>query len=416
MKPKLAVVDLLLHYPPKGGACVDVFSVFGILGSDFDIRLFCPRWPSVALARGSFSEPQPLPVEVVEVARASKEEIIGSLLSAVAAWAPDIVFIADGWTLKPYLINAFRGRWPVVVRFYAYEGLCPRNNERWLPEGACPNHALTDPAKCMVCAKGYYDIVREKRGGSDNPLTEEMRIAGIFQGDYARTLKEALTGLRSIVYNKSIAGILQGQGGAIAHVVPGGVDTELFTPGPGRKSKADGDFEILVAGRMGDPAKGASTAIEAGNLLDSYGFKLRMNVSRPETAESAQRPWLCECGWKRHAELIEMMRSSDCAIVPSRWEEAFGMVWAEAMAVGLPVIASAVAGPLEYIIDGENGLLFPPGDAKALASCIAWLAGDQALRVRLIEGGLRTVRERLRWDFAAKATKDTILAALRASS
>lgn len=92
------------------------------------------------------------------------------------------------------------------------------------------------------------------------------------------------------------------------------------------------------------------------------------------------------------------------------------MVWAEAMAVGLPVIASAVAGPLEYIIDGENGLLFPPGDAKALASCIAWLAGDQALRVRLIEGGLRTVRERLRWDFAAKATKDTILAALRASS
>ncbi len=410
MKPKLGVVDLLLHYPPKGGACVDLFSVLKILSCDFEIKLFCPNWTSDASSRGVFEEAPPFPAEVIEMAKPSRESVLKAFSEALDVWGPDVVLVADGWTLKPYLIEALRRRWPLAARLYAYEGLCPRNNERWLPDGRCPNHALLDAERCVACAKSYFGIVREKRRGGDNPLTEEMRIADIFSGDYGATLRAAFNGLQTIVYNRTAAGILERHGNAKAVIAPGGVDTELFHPS--RALKGGSPFEILVAGRMGDYAKGASTAIEAGALLASQGRNFRMTVTRPSTASSLAAPWLNECGWKGRAELSEMMRASDCAVVPSLWEEAFGMVWAEAMASGLPVIASAVPGPLEYLVDGANGLLFEAGDAKALAERIARLMDDASLRHRLADAGLSLANERLTWPSAAAKTKEAILSAL----
>ncbi len=412
MKPKIAVADLLLHYPPKGGACVDLFNVMKILREDFEIKLFCAQWPSETQRRGEFLAEPPIPAELLKVESSSRESVIKAFTKAFEGWGPDAVFVADGWTLKPYLLESFRRRWPCVARIYAYEGLCPRNNERWLPDGKCPNHALLDAERCVACAKGYYDIVREKRNGGDNPLTEEMRVAGIFSGDYGKTLKAAFDGLHCVVYNKSIAKLLEGCGNARPIVAPGGVDAELFSPEGGGKDIGEA-FEILVAGRMGDPAKGAAAAIEAGRIIASQGRKFRMTLTRPKSPESAKTPWLRECGWKTQEELREMMRYSDCAVVPSLWEEAFGMVWAEAMASGLPVAASAVPGPLEYIVDEVNGLLFEPGDAAAIAKAIARLMDSQTLRESLVKEGLRTAREKLNWSVAAARTKEAILKALR---
>ena len=410
MKPKLAVVDLLIHYPPKGGACIDLFSVFKILSSDFDIKLFCAKWHSEAAGRGVFTETPPLPVDAIEIENPSRQNILNAFTKSLEAWVPDAVFVGDGWTLKPYLIEAFRKRWPTLARFYAYEGLCPRNNERWLPDGKCPNHALLDAKRCLECAKGYYEIVREKRHGCDNPLTEEMRIAEIFSGDYEKTLKRALNGLNAIVYNRTIAEIFEELGGAKAVIAPGGVDTDLFAPD--REECGTGRFEILVAGRMGDPAKGASTAIEAGKLLAAQGRNFRMVLTRPKSANHQEPQWLDECGWKGREELRDMMRASDCAVVPSLWDEAFGMVWAEAMASGLAVVASATPGPKEYIVDEVNGLLFEAGDAAALADRISRLMDDCTLRKSLALEGLRTAREKLSWPFAAAKTKEAILETL----
>ncbi len=408
MKPKLAVADLLLHYPPKGGACVDLFSVLTILQRDFEIRIFCPQWSSAASSRGQFAEPPPFPAETVDVGVPTRASVVGSLTEAVAGWRPDAVLVADGWTLKPYLINALKRRWPVVARIYAYEGLCPRNNERWLPDGACPRCVLSDAVQCLDCAKSYFDIVRERRGGGDNPLTEEMAIAEIFSGDYGAAVKEAFSGLRCVVYNKFVARLLEELGGAKAVVAPGGVDAALFHPG---EARAEGVFSILVAGRMADHAKGASTALEAGALLASEGRRFKMSLTR-EPQEKGRFPWLDECGWKSQEDLAGMMREASCAAIPSRWEEAFGMVWAEAMASGLPVVASAVPGPMEYIVDDRNGLLFPPGDAKALAKALARLMDDAATRRRLLAEGLRTAREELGWEKAAAKTREAIVAAI----
>ena len=72
-------------------------------------------------------------------------------------------------------------------------------------------------------------------------------------------------------------------------------------------------------------------------------------------------------------------------VVHASGREPFGMVIAEAMAMGKAVVASAAGGPSELIDDGENGLLFPSGDADALADSMSRLLNDPALAQRLGE-------------------------------
>lgn len=77
-----------------------------------------------------------------------------------------------------------------------------------------------------------------------------------------------------------------------------------------------------------------------------------------------------------------LYRAADFAVVPSHWES-FGLSAAEAMASGLAVVASAVGGLTDYIVDGVNGLLVPAREPDALAGAIQKVAGDKALRARL---------------------------------
>jgi glycosyltransferase involved in cell wall biosynthesis len=74
-------------------------------------------------------------------------------------------------------------------------------------------------------------------------------------------------------------------------------------------------------------------------------------------------------GYRR--DVLSIMNASDLCVVPSCWQEAFGMTVLEAMALGRPVIASNVGGIPELIENSVSGLLFPPGDETALASAMA---------------------------------------------
>jgi glycosyltransferase involved in cell wall biosynthesis len=79
------------------------------------------------------------------------------------------------------------------------------------------------------------------------------------------------------------------------------------------------------------------------------------------------------------AELYEEMRAATATIFPSRWNEPFGRVTVESMALGTPIVGSDVGGIAEVVDDGETGLLFPPGDADALAERLVRVASDTAL-------------------------------------
>jgi glycosyltransferase involved in cell wall biosynthesis len=97
-----------------------------------------------------------------------------------------------------------------------------------------------------------------------------------------------------------------------------------------------------------------------------------------------------------------------CSVQP----EPFGQVIVEAMASGVPVVASAAGGPLEIVTDDVDGLLTSPGDVGELAFALSRLDHDPALRRRLTQGGFRRAAA-FSPDHAADAVLDAYRAALR---
>jgi glycosyltransferase involved in cell wall biosynthesis len=99
------------------------------------------------------------------------------------------------------------------------------------------------------------------------------------------------------------------------------------------------------------------------------------------------------------AERQQLFAGAAVQLMPSRFE-GFGMVAAEAMAAGVPLIAAA-AGSLPEVVDAPNGgVLVPPGDARALADATERLLDDAAAREAL-SASARVSAERFRWEMVA---------------
>jgi glycosyltransferase involved in cell wall biosynthesis len=108
--------------------------------------------------------------------------------------------------------------------------------------------------------------------------------------------------------------------------------------------------------------------------------------------------------------------ASDAVLFPVRWAEPWGLVPLEAMAVGRPVVATGRGGSGEYLRDGDNCLLFAAGDPQALAAALERLAGEDHLRARLREGGLRTAAEHTEDRFNRTVVAAVTSAARRAQA
>jgi len=110
-----------------------------------------------------------------------------------------------------------------------------------------------------------------------------------------------------------------------------------------------------------------------------------------------------------HAALDAYYDAADVFVLPT-WYEGYGMVVAEALARGLPVVSTAT-GAIADLVGSEAGLLVPPGDVPALAAALTSVVQNTALRARLAEGA-RRVRDRLpTWDDAVQRMESTLEAA-----
>jgi glycosyltransferase involved in cell wall biosynthesis len=89
-----------------------------------------------------------------------------------------------------------------------------------------------------------------------------------------------------------------------------------------------------------------------------------------------------------------LLRKFDILLVTSTWAEPFARVVLEGMISGLVVVATPTGGTPEIVLDGENGLLFTPGDPEDLAKKIIRLVDDPALRKKLALSGKQTIMER----------------------
>lgn len=106
-------------------------------------------------------------------------------------------------------------------------------------------------------------------------------------------------------------------------------------------------------------------------------------------------------GWQSHEELVECYKQSNLFLFPSR-HEGMPNVVLEAMASGLPVIASRIAGNEELVMDGETGILFPSEDVGLLHVALKQLLNDSALRQKMGSASRQRVEEHYSWENTAK--------------
>ena len=97
-------------------------------------------------------------------------------------------------------------------------------------------------------------------------------------------------------------------------------------------------------------------------------------------------------------KIATLMSLATAVIVPSRWEEAFGMVALEAALLGRPVVASRVGGLPEVVLDGETGLLVPPNRPDALAAAVATLLDDPQRARALGRSARARALDRFGWE------------------
>ena len=145
--------------------------------------------------------------------------------------------------------------------------------------------------------------------------------------------------------------------------------------------------EVLYAGRL-SAEKGILDLLAAAD----NGMKLTIAGDGPlrERVPGA-------LGFVPHDELGPLYDRAAVVAVPSR-REGFGVACAEAMAHGRPVVAAAVGGLLDLVVDEETGLLVPPGDVGALREALLRLLADEELRARLGANARRRAEETLSWE------------------
>lgn len=165
----------------------------------------------------------------------------------------------------------------------------------------------------------------------------------------------------------------------------------------------DADTLFVFVGRL-EPYKGVELLLESFGYLGHSGVGLLIvgDGSCRSLVEQAAADDDCVhyAGRRDFDGVIEAFAISDVAVVPSTFEP-WGLVVNEALAAGLPVIASNRVGAVDDLVtEGETGMVFPSGDAVALAKAMRRLGEDAALREDLAHSGCKRI---VNWNLAATA-------------
>ena len=238
------------------------------------------------------------------------------------------------------------------------------------------------------------------------------------------------------------------------HLVHHGVDTERFRPAGEARGTAPAPAPAPVAGRVADaPAPGVPgmdaqapaplRLLAAGRLVEKKGYPVLLEAlaavvasGRPVScriigdgplraalAEQARALGIAEVvtfeGARSHAEVADAYRAADafvqCSVVLADGDrDGVPNVVLEAMASGLPVVASDVAGIPEAVVDGETGFLVAPSEPAAVADRIGRLADDRALARRLGDAGRARAVARFDRRAAQRAVARLVAEATRA--
>jgi type III pantothenate kinase len=200
------------------------------------------------------------------------------------------------------------------------------------------------------------------------------------------------------------------------HVIPCGVDLEHFRP-DGPADPRGLAHRLVYAGRLVE-RKGIGNIISALEQVSGCELVIAGGptvADLPTDPEASRLRALAEHhgvaarvqlrGRVDHTDLPALLRSAD-ALVTVPWYEPFGITPLEAMACGVPVVASAVGGMIDTVVDGVTGRHVPPRDPARLAAVLRELLADPAARARQGRAGARRTRQLYDWDRVALGTLD----------
>jgi glycosyltransferase involved in cell wall biosynthesis len=325
----------------------------------------------------------------------------------VARFQPDVVH-SYGWISYSVAAALVGSPTPLLLSARDYGYFCAVRNFLHYRGSVCSGPGLL---KCLMCAAYTYtqdDAGNAVLGGQDAQVTDRHRIRGIAKGSFAvgsiyagkGLLRHNLRGLHSVshfvqrVMDRHLVGIREGDASPLTAdvVIPsfltlsGGVPDEIFL------DRLPQERFLLFVGAL-TPQKGIWP------LLDAYGRLPRpvppLVLIGPTFHNSPKNfpDGAVAMGPASHATVVAAWERALFGLVPSVGAETFGNVVTEAMEQGRPVIGSRLGGIVDIIVDGESGILVPPGDATALAAAMARLLADEGLRDRLGEGARERVRQ-----------------------
>jgi glycosyltransferase involved in cell wall biosynthesis/phosphoheptose isomerase len=200
-------------------------------------------------------------------------------------------------------------------------------------------------------------------------------------------------------------------------VIPSGVDLRLFKPEGRAEPRRDGLKRLACVGRLVE-RKGIGNVVSALAQLPDCELVVAGGPERRELHGDPEARRLTALALEEGvADRVELrgrlerhqvpplLRSAD-VVVSVPWYEPFGIAPVEAMACGVPVVASAVGGMVDTIVDGVTGVHVPPRDPERLAGALRALLDDPGRRLEYGRAGVQRARRLYDWNRIAAATLD----------
>ena len=285
---------------------------------------------------------------------------------------PDVVH-AHNWLVHSYLPLDRRRGPAFVLSLHDYSLVCP--TKRFFLDGAACSGP--GPRKCLAHAVEHYGAVKGAVCSLGVAAAAPLLRRRV---DMFLPVSEAV---------RRLCGIEE----PLPHRVVPNFIRELPPPPPADEPLLRDLPREPFALYFGDVTEDKGVGV----LLDAWGRLPQapplVLIGRLELPRAAAAPGVTALGRLPHPVAIEALRRAAFTVAPSLLPESFGIVALEAAAAGKPTVASAIGGLTDVVVDGETGLLAPPGDAAALRDAIARLIADPALRERL--GAAARERSRL---------------------
>jgi len=191
-------------------------------------------------------------------------------------------------------------------------------------------------------------------------------------------------------------------------LIPNAIDTRSFSQSCSSKNHSS-IINILFVGSVGE-RKGLKILGDAIHLLKGQGvdnFTVDIIGDEEKVGELIEinqyynnldiNKFFKFHGTKYGKDKIDYFKNANIFVLPS-WHESFGIVNLEAMAAGLPVISTYVGAVPEYIVEGENGFLFKPGDSHKLAYYLKILINNSDKRYEMGMRNIKKVKEQFDWE------------------